>query len=137
MIQKIKSVQQDGTYNSKHDNSLLYKHEYVFEDEVILQASHKTQNPFKVGDEVEYTIKRTHETYGNSGTVQWVKDDQFKQNAFQGKDKVQTYIIRQSSLKIALDFMNVDPNSSQETFTTTRLKALAEDLTNYVLNGIS
>ena len=137
MIQKIKSVQQDGTYNSKHDNALLYKHEYVFEDEVILQASHKTQNPFKVGDEVEYTIKRTHETYGNSGTVQWVQDNKY-QGAAQGKpDEKQTYIIRQSSLKIAMKFMNVDPNMEQNKFTLKRLKEVSEDLTNFVLNGIS
>lgn len=132
---KVKSVQQDGTWNSKHDNALMYKHEYEFEDGTKLEASHKTQKPFAEGVEVEYEITRESDQYGKSGTVK-KPQEQSQAGGGQKSDKVQTYIIRQSSLKVALDFMNVDPNGSQNTFTTTRLKALAEDLTNYVLNGI-
>ena len=135
---KVKSVQQDGTWNSKHDNDLMYKHEYQFEDGVVLQASHKTQKPFAEGVEVEYEVTRESDQYGKSGTVKKPHQDQQLANHYGVKnDKVQTYIIRQSSLKIALDYMNVDPNMSQDQFTTTRLKALAEDLTNYVLNGLN
>ena len=68
-LSKVKSVQQNGTYNSKKDNSLIYKHEYVFEDETVLSAGHLTIQPFNVGDEVEYEVKRDDPTYGKSGTV--------------------------------------------------------------------
>lgn len=64
---KVKSVQGNGTYESKH--GLMYKFDYVFDNDVALQAGHKSENHFNVGDEVEYEIKRTHETYGHSGTV--------------------------------------------------------------------
>lgn len=77
---KIKSVQQNGTYNSTKDNSLIYKHEYQFEDGVVLSAGHKTVQPFKAGEEVEYEIRRDDPTYGKSGTVGKVST--FQQGGF-------------------------------------------------------
>jgi len=67
-LSKVKSVQASGTWNSQ-DGTLYYKFDYTFEDGVSMNASHKTNKSFEAGDEVEYEIKRTHETYGNSGTV--------------------------------------------------------------------
>lgn len=140
---KVKTVQQNGTWNSKHDNALMYNHDYEFEDGMILQASHKTLIPFTEGVVIEYEVTKESDQYGRSGTVKKPQEQfqggQKPQEQYAGSrkpDKVQTYIIRQSSLKVALDYMNVDPNASQETFTTKRLKALAEDITNYVLNGL-
>lgn len=67
MITKVKSVQGNGTFQSQH--GLLYKFEYLFEDEVSLIANHKTQiSPFKPGDEVEYIITKENE-YGKQGRV--------------------------------------------------------------------
>ena len=77
---KIKSVQQNGTYNSKKDNSLIYKHEYQFEDGVVLSAGHMTIKPYNEGDEVEYEVKRDDATYGKSGTVGKVST--FQQGGF-------------------------------------------------------
>ena len=68
MKTKVKSVQQDGTWQGK-DGTMFYKHEYQFEDGVVMQASHKKVSPFNVGDEVEYVIKKDDPTYGKSGTV--------------------------------------------------------------------
>lgn len=65
---KVKSVQANGTWNSS-DGTLFYKFDYEMEDGVSLQAMHKSQNHFNPGDEVDYEITRTHETYGNSGKV--------------------------------------------------------------------
>ena len=76
MKTKVKSVQQDGTWNAKQDNALMYRHEYAMEDGTIMQASHKTQMPFPVGAEVEYEVTRTHETYGKSGSVKKPNDFQ-------------------------------------------------------------
>lgn len=67
---KIKSVSDKnvGTWDSP--NGMFYKFKYTFEDGESLTAQHKTDAPkFRVGEEVEYEIKRTHEHYGNSGKV--------------------------------------------------------------------
>lgn len=75
MQSKIKSIQGAGTYENANGVDLgngkvgFFTFEYEFEEGVTLKANHKGQSPFKVGDEVEYEIKRSHETYGNSGTV--------------------------------------------------------------------
>ena len=82
MKTKVKSVQQDGTWDGK-DGTLFYKHEYVFDDDVVMSASHKSVQPFKAGDEVEYEIKKDHETYGKSGTVK--KPNDFKKGGFDTK----------------------------------------------------
>lgn len=68
MKSKVKSVVVGKEWTSKH-GATFYNHDYEFEDGVKLQASHKTENPFKQGDEVEYEIKSTDETYGNKGSV--------------------------------------------------------------------
>ena len=69
MKTKVKSVQQNGTYNRKSDNKLMYKCEYVFEDGQELDASHLTQDRFKEGDEIEYEVKGNN-NYGDRGSVQ-------------------------------------------------------------------
>lgn len=131
MISKVKSVQQDGTWNSKHDNALMYKHEYEFEDGTLLQASHKTQNPFKQGDEVEYNVTRESDTYGKSGNVKWVADNQ---QLFSGgkSDKVQTYIIRQSSLTRAIEHLTVLHADTRDSLTKENVTALAEHYAKWV-----
>ena len=80
---KVKSVQGNGTWNGK-DGTLFYRYDYVMEDGTALQASHKEQNKFKAGDEVEYEITRTHETYGHSGSVK--KPGDYKKSYGSGKD---------------------------------------------------
>ena len=82
---KIKEVQGNGTWTAK-DQTLMYRMDYVMEDGTAIQASHKTENKFKVGDVVEYEVKREHPTYGKSGTVS-------KPNEFQkGGGKSDDYI---------------------------------------------
>ncbi|MEM6815294.1 MAG: hypothetical protein AAF600_13065 [Bacteroidota bacterium] len=64
---KVKNVQGNGTWNGK-DGTLFYRYDYVMEDGVALQASHKTTDLFKVGDEVDYEVTRENQ-YGKSGNV--------------------------------------------------------------------
>lgn len=135
MINKIKSVQQDGTWNSKHDGSLNYTHEYEFEDGTILQASHKTQQPFRTGDEVEYEVKKENQ-YGKSGTVKWVKNypnspSNKSNKSNKSNDKVQGYIIRQSSLTRAIEHLKV--NEPSQNLTKENVIALAEYYEKWVL----
>ena len=135
MVSKVKSVQANGTWESQHGT--LYKFDYEFDNGVAMQANHKTTEHFhKVGTLVEYEVKREGE-YGKSGTVQKY-DPQTKAGAtpYEKTTDVQTQIIRQSSLKVALDFLNVNPNVDQGNFTLEYLKKIAENLTDYVKNGL-
>ncbi len=75
-VSKVKHVTGNGSYENQYGSEqpdgkkLLFKFEYTFEDGVTLNASHKTnQAKFNIGDEVEYTVTKDHETYGKSGKV--------------------------------------------------------------------
>jgi hypothetical protein len=65
---KVKSVTVGSQWTSKHGD-VMFNHEYTFEDGASLQASHKSENPFKVGDDVEYEITQTDEKFGDKGKV--------------------------------------------------------------------
>jgi len=66
MISKVKNVQGSGTWESQH--GLFYKFDYTFEDGVTMQALHKSDKPFNIGETVEYEVKRENE-HGKSGKV--------------------------------------------------------------------
>ncbi len=84
---KVRSVQASGTWNT-NDGKLMYRFDYVMEDDVALQANHVSEVHFKVGDEVDYEVTRTHETYGKSGKVSKPSDFQQKpQVDWDAKDK--------------------------------------------------
>lgn len=53
---KVKSVQSSGTYTSKYDSTLMYTYEIELEDGTLGEVSCKSENRWKEGDEVEYTI---------------------------------------------------------------------------------
>lgn len=50
------NIQQNGSYNSKFDNSLIYKYEIEFENGDIGEYSSKSdnQNKFEIGKQTEY-----------------------------------------------------------------------------------
>lgn len=81
-ISKIKDIKGNGTWDSPN-HGLFYKYEYQFEDGQVLNAQHKSENPFKVGDTVQYEVKGTND-YGDYGKVskapqqQSSKDDYVK-----------------------------------------------------------
>lgn len=118
VISKVASVQGAGSFNSQH--GMLYKFEYTMLDGTTLVANHKTETGFlPVGSEVEYQIKQTNQ-YGNSGTVgkpkqphvggQPFPNNNGSQNSNQNTSflkspDVQDMIIRQSSVKAAIDHM--------------------------------
>ena len=132
-VSKVKDCAGNGTWDSKH--GMLYKFIYTFEDDTTLAANHKMpDNAFKPGDEVEYEIKGTND-FGSYGTVHKIDRSGGARLDGIGID-VQTMIIRQSSLKIALDFLNTNPNVDPKDFTREYLKMLAEDLTTYVKQGL-
>lgn len=129
----VKSVQASGTFNGNY--GLLYKFEYVFSDDVVMSANHKSETAyFKEGTLVEYQIKQTN-SYGNSGTVSKPKEvlqnaPQAPTNGFKSPD-VQDMIIRQSSVKAAIDYkVSCGSNMSLEEMLDT-----AEVIFNYCKTG--
>lgn len=72
-ISKVKSVVVGNSYTNQHGE--MFNHNYLLTDGQKIQASHKTQLPIKEGEEVEYEVKRSHPTYGDSGTVKKVSND--------------------------------------------------------------
>lgn len=137
MVSIVKSVQANGSGDSPHGT--LYNFVYEFEDGVSLGARHKTVTGFfKEGSQVEYNIKGEN-TYGNYGTVSKPKDisshsshkEVYGPGAKVNRDPVQTYIVRQSSLKIALEHLSVVGEVNKE-----NVIALAEYYVDYVFDGL-
>ncbi len=128
-ISKVKTVLANGTWDSQH--GLLYKFDYTFEDGISIAANHKTQSHFQIGDEVEYEIKGTSD-FGNRGSVGKVKEQFTPNTNFSGgkSDKVQTYIIRQSSLTRAIEHLS---HKDHDKMTKENITALAEYYANWVL----
>ena len=60
---KIKSVQNNGSYQSKFDGSTMYTFEIQLEDGEVGEVSAKSEDRWKQGDEVEYTS--TPSKFGN------------------------------------------------------------------------
>lgn len=81
-ISKVKNVQGAGTWESQH--GLMFKFDYEFEDGTVMQAMHKSENHFNVGDEVEYEVKRENE-FGKSGKVSKPQQNNFQGGGFKGK----------------------------------------------------
>ena len=110
---KVKSVQANGTWEGKF--GMMYKFEVEFENEDFGEYSSKTQdqNKFVEGQEMEYEFIDGH--FPKVKPV-YQKPD-FASNGFSGgykkDDNVQKLIVKQSSLKAAVDYCsggNFEPN---------------------------
>jgi len=75
---KVESVEVGRSWEK--DNVTYYTHTYILSDGQKIQANHKKENPIAVGEEVEYEVKRTHEKYGDSGSVK--KPNDFKKGTY-------------------------------------------------------
>jgi hypothetical protein len=67
-ISKVVSVLVGSSWQSTNGDT-MHTHDYVMEDGQKIQTSHKEQNKFSVGNEVEYEVKSSHPTYGDKGSV--------------------------------------------------------------------
>tara|TARA_R100001440_G_scaffold13790_1_gene23757 strand:- start:558 stop:977 length:420 start_codon:yes stop_codon:yes gene_type:complete len=120
---KVTSAQANGTWEGKY--GIMYKHEIAFENGDAGEYSSKSaeQNKFVVGKETEYEF-----IDGKFPKVKPVNN--FQQGGFSAapkSDKVQEYIVKQSSLKCAVDF--VIANGGDEA----RVIEIAEMFTTWVL----
>lgn len=141
MIAQITAIQGSGDFTNDYGH--FYKFEYTFNDGVTLQANHKTpESPFKVGDEVEYEVKRDDPKFGKSGKVGKPNTHlggttPYKTNGSTSvpngnKDRI---IARQSSLKVAMDYLHQRGYESQDKVDQLQeLCNVAEFITDYVLS---
>lgn len=130
MIKKsvVKQAQANGTWEGKF--GLMYKHEITFDNGDAGEYSSKEQNQtkFVVGQETEYEF--TDGKYPKVKPVNnWQPNAQATSTPKQSKDNVQEYIIKQSTLKCATDY--VIANGGDER----RVIEVAEMFTNWVLKG--
>ena len=66
---KVKSVQASGTWQTQQGQT-MYRFDYEMEDGQVIQANHtEPNNHLNIGEACEYEVKRTHPTYGDSGSV--------------------------------------------------------------------
>ena len=75
---KVVSVEVQGTYEGQHGT--MINHKYALEDGTVIQAAHKKEKPINIGENVEYEVLRTHEKYGDSGSVK--KPNDFKKGVY-------------------------------------------------------
>ena len=127
MIKKsvVKQAQANGTWEGKY--GVMYKHEIAFKNGDSGEYSSKdlNQTKFVVGQETEYEFI--------DGKYPKVKPiNTFQQGNFSAapkRDKVQEYIVKQSSLKCAVDYVIANGGDTQTILDT------AEIFTNWVLKG--
>ena len=109
-VSRIKTIKANGTYDSQH--GLMYKYEYTFDNDQILNAQHKSKDPFKEGDGVQYVVKGNNETYGDYGTVS--KVNEYVAHLPQGKGGTQNASFALSYAKDWCLGLNNDGNPQTE-----------------------
>ena len=120
---KVTSVQSNGTWEGKF--GLMYKYEVSFENGDCGEYSTKSENQTKFieGQETEYEFI--------DGKFPKVKPvNTFQQGGFTSRpsnDKVQEYIVKQSSLKCAVDYIIANGGDTKTILDT------AEMFANWVL----
>ncbi len=132
MKSKIKHITGNGSYNGKYGET--FKFEITMEDDYVGEIGHIKYEtvdalPYKVGDEKEYTQSESN----GFPKITWVEEQSFQKGGKKDPD-VQTYIIRQSSLKIAVDYFAMN-GFKEGTPKTEQMKGVAEIFTEYVLTG--
>lgn len=75
---KVENVEVGRSWEK--DGTTYITHTYTLSDGQKIQANHKTEKPIAIGEDVEYNVQRTHEKYGDSGTVK--KPNDFKKGAY-------------------------------------------------------
>ena len=124
----VKQVQANGTHKDQYGLKYDFEIEMINGDVGQYSSKSREQDKFKQGVEVTYEFHsgkfpKIKPHYPKSGQKQPVQND-----------NVQLYIVRQSSLKAALDFNNITMGDSKPTISD--ICHDAEYFTNYVMNGL-
>ena len=127
---KVVSVQANGTWQLKDGSKTFYKYEIVFENGDCGEYSSISaeQNKFVEGQEVDYIYDKSKPEFPKVKPV-----SNFQQGGnftpAPKSDKVQEYIVKQSSLKAAVDYVIANGGDTKTVIDT------AEVFTNWVLKG--
>ena len=128
MIKKgvVKNVQANGTWQLKDGSKTFYKHEVIFDngDTGEYSSIMQEQTKFVVGQETEYEF-----IDGKFPKIKPVNTFQPGNFTPKAKGDVQEYIVKQSSLKCATDFVIANGGDVKSIIDT------AEIFTNWVLKG--
>lgn len=129
---KIKSIQGNGTWESKH--GLMYSNIVEMEDGTVLKANAKTaEPPYKVGDEVEYHVSGEN-SYGKWGKVKLPEQEQQSTKYSGGfSPEKDAKIIRQSCIKAAAEWCSREPSEQYDT--PLKVVAVAQMFANWCESG--
>lgn len=120
----IKKVSFNRTFEMNGET--YYQHSYEMEDGAMFNANHKSQEPFKAGDAVEYEVTG-EDKFGNS------KGKVSKPSEYSGggknDDARQKMIVAQSSLSTAANFYRERSEGTEET-----VLKFAEKMYNWVMS---
>ena len=125
----VTDVQTNGTRQDKNGN-LYYKYEVTFDNNDTGEYSSKSQdqNKFIVGEETDYEF--IDGRYPKVKPVYMQKGVHVPNKSFLPKDNnVQEYIVKQSSLKCATDYVIANGGDSSKVI------EIAEMFTDWVLKG--
>lgn len=125
---KVKSVQGTGTWQGNYGLMYLWEIEMENGDTGQYMSKSEQQNKFTVGVEAEYEWKdgqypkiKPYSTFNQGAPKSF--------NNAGGSDKVQEFIIAQSSLKSAVDYCNVNGGD------VAKVLDIADTFKNWVLTG--
>ena len=125
---KVKSVQATGTWQGSYGLMYLWEIEMENGDTGQYMSKSEQQNKFTVGVEAEYEWKdgqypkiKPYSTFNQGAPKSF--------NNAGGSDKVQEFIIAQSSLKSAVDYCNVNGGD------VAKVLDIADTFKNWVLTG--
>ena len=108
-----------------NDYGTYYPHKVTFENGDVAITNKKKQNAYSVGQELNYELKGQDPAGNNK-----FKEIQEEYKGGVDKGKIQTYIIKQSSLTRAIEHLTV---LGKDNLTKENVIALAEYYTNWVL----
>ncbi len=127
---KVVNVQGNGTYDSKDGSKTFYKYAIEFEngDAGEYSSVSAEQNKFVKGQEVDYLYDLSRPQYPK---IKPVYNYNNSNNTAPKKvnDNVQEYIIKQSTLKCATDYVIANGGSER------RVIEIAEIFSQWVLKG--
>ena len=101
---KVTNVVSNGTWKE------FFKFDYILENGLGINAMHKTNEGFKVGDTVQFEVKRSNQ-YGLGGTIGKPQEEGSNYNSggnsgkggYQKDPKTQMLILAQSTLAKAIE----------------------------------
>lgn len=133
---KVTHCEYENSYTTSYGELHSFAIKFENGDFGKYSSKSKEQNKFVVGQEADYEIETKKDKNGNGWTKITPAKKDFGKKGFnlEWEKHKQKLIIRQSSLKLALDWLTFH---DQKTADTKLLMQYAETFTHYVENGLT